>query len=151
VERVHHLALLDCERDTESALHRRRALLDPEEGCAFSAEAGCLSHRLHQERHSDWREQSFVRGLTAVIAADPETGVVERWLGHHSPAFTLATYVHLLDGDLGEPLALKSANKVQTSFTPSDDTRPPRWRVNRWHRAKTRDSATPHSTPASQS
>ena len=22
------------------------------------------------------------------------------WLGHHSPAFTLSTYVHLLDGDL---------------------------------------------------
>ena len=31
---------------------------------------------------------------------------VQRWLGHHSPAFTLATYVHLLDGDLGEPLSL---------------------------------------------
>ena len=33
---------------------------------------------------------------------------VQRWLGHHSPAFTLATYVHLLDGDLGEPLAVPS-------------------------------------------
>jgi integrase len=31
---------------------------------------------------------------------------VQRWLGHHSAAFTLATYVHLLDGDLGEPLAI---------------------------------------------
>jgi integrase len=31
---------------------------------------------------------------------------VQRWLGHHSPAFTLATYVHLLDGDLGEQLAI---------------------------------------------
>lgn len=29
---------------------------------------------------------------------------VQRWLGHHSPSFTLDTYVHLLDGDLGEPL-----------------------------------------------
>jgi hypothetical protein len=28
---------------------------------------------------------------------------VQRWLSHHSPAFTLATYVHLLDGDLGDP------------------------------------------------
>ncbi len=28
------------------------------------------------------------------------------WLGHHSAAFTLATYVHLLDGDLEEPLAI---------------------------------------------
>jgi hypothetical protein len=29
---------------------------------------------------------------------------VQRWLGHHSPSFTLDTYVHLLDRDLGEPL-----------------------------------------------
>jgi hypothetical protein len=26
---------------------------------------------------------------------------VQRWLGHHSAALTLATYVPLLDGDLG--------------------------------------------------
>lgn len=31
---------------------------------------------------------------------------VQRWLGHHSAAFTLATYVYLLDGDLSEPLAI---------------------------------------------
>jgi integrase len=31
---------------------------------------------------------------------------VQRWLGHHSAAFTLATYIHLLDDDIGEPLAL---------------------------------------------
>jgi integrase len=30
---------------------------------------------------------------------------VQRWLGHHSPSFTLDTYVHLLDDDLGAPLA----------------------------------------------
>lgn len=34
---------------------------------------------------------------------------VQRWLGHHSAAFTLSTYVHWLDGeDLGEPLALEA-------------------------------------------
>jgi hypothetical protein len=27
---------------------------------------------------------------------------VQLWLGHHSPAFTLATYVHLLPDDLPE-------------------------------------------------
>jgi integrase len=31
---------------------------------------------------------------------------VQRWLGHHSPSFTLDTYVHLLEDDLGEPLDL---------------------------------------------
>ncbi|MGH2853716.1 MAG: tyrosine-type recombinase/integrase [Solirubrobacteraceae bacterium] len=29
---------------------------------------------------------------------------VQRWLGHHSPSFTLDTYVHLLEKDLGRPL-----------------------------------------------
>jgi len=33
---------------------------------------------------------------------------VQRWLGHHSPAYTLATYVHLLDDELGEPLDVPS-------------------------------------------
>jgi integrase len=31
---------------------------------------------------------------------------VQMWLGHHSPAFTLATYVHLLPDDLPEPCFL---------------------------------------------
>jgi hypothetical protein len=50
---------------------------------------------------------------------------VQRWLGHHSAAFTLATYVHLLDGDIGEPLSLSHAvcaNGVQTNPTPFDGT-----------------------------
>ena len=37
---------------------------------------------------------------------------VQRWLGHHSPAFTLSTYVHLLDADLGEPLTLKRPDEI---------------------------------------
>jgi integrase len=40
----------------------------------------------------------FERGANAVQ--------VQRWLGHHSPAFTLDTYVHLLNDDLGDPLSL---------------------------------------------
>jgi integrase len=49
---------------------------------------------------------------------------VQRWLGHHSAAFTLATYVHLLDGDVGAPLSLglqmadgvnKSANMTRSN------------------------------------
>ena len=31
---------------------------------------------------------------------------VQRWLGHHSPSFTLDTYVHLLDERLPEPVDL---------------------------------------------
>ena len=33
---------------------------------------------------------------------------VQMWLGHHSPAFTLATYVHLLRDDLPDPGFLDS-------------------------------------------
>lgn len=35
-------------------------------------------------------------------------GQVHRSLGHHSPAFTLTTYVHLLPDELGEPLSLSA-------------------------------------------
>lgn len=51
---------------------------------------------------------------------------VQRWLGHHSAAFTLDTYIHLLDGDVDEPLDLDveltaaGVNKVTTSHTESD-------------------------------
>jgi hypothetical protein len=51
---------------------------------------------------------------------------VQRWLGHHSAAFTLATYVHLLDGDLGAPLRIEDGEQpplaaVHTSVhTPAD-------------------------------
>jgi hypothetical protein len=50
---------------------------------------------------------------------------VQRWLGHHSPSFTLDTYVHLLDADLGEPLAgqvnTESTEGPQTAATPHVD------------------------------
>ena len=41
------------------------------------------------------------------------------WLGHHSPAFTLATYVHLVADDLPDPsfldaLTTLGGNKVAT-------------------------------------
>jgi hypothetical protein len=35
---------------------------------------------------------------------------VQRWLGHHSPAFTLSTYVYLLDGHIGEPLVISEVS-----------------------------------------
>jgi integrase len=44
---------------------------------------------------------------------------VQRWLGHHSAAFTLSTYVHLLDDGIGEGLVIaQGAHKVQPSPTP---------------------------------
>ena len=55
---------------------------------------------------------------------------VQRWLGHHSPAFTLSTYAHLMNDDLGAPLEIdaieplsdaSSVNGSLTHLTPSDD------------------------------
>jgi hypothetical protein len=46
-------------------------------------------------------------------------------LGHHSAAFTLATYVHLLDGDLGEPLDLaRVMTEAATDPIGNDPTTP---------------------------
>lgn len=70
----------------------RRRVLKP-----AAEEAGASWAGFHTFRHT-FASMMFERGANAVR--------VQRWLGHHSPAFTLATYVHLLDGDLGEPLSL---------------------------------------------
>ena len=55
---------------------------------------------------------------------------VQHWLGHHSASFTLATYVHLLDGTLPEPLRLpdelpdryQSGPKAPASVAPTRKT-----------------------------
>jgi integrase len=49
---------------------------------------------------------------------------VQRWLGHHAPSFTIDTYIHLLDDDLGEPLApswvnIGSTQRPETAAKPS--------------------------------
>ena len=53
---------------------------------------------------------TFRHTCASMLFAEGRNAVqVQRWLGHHSPAFTLATYVHLLDGDLGEPLHVRTS------------------------------------------
>jgi hypothetical protein len=37
---------------------------------------------------------------------------VQMWLGHHSPAFTLATYVHLLPDDLPDASFLDALTRT---------------------------------------
>lgn len=53
--------------------------------------------------------------LRTLLFAEGRNAVqVQRWLGHQSAAFTLTTYVHLLDGDIGEPLRIgRSADEAQ--------------------------------------
>ncbi len=59
------------------------------------SEAGVEWAGFHTFRHTV-ASRLFAEGRNAVQ--------VQRWLGHHSASFTLDTYVHLLDDDLGTPL-----------------------------------------------
>lgn len=85
---------------------RRRALKPAAE------EAGAGWAGFHTFRHS-YASMLFERGANAKQ--------VQRALGHHSAAFTLSTYVHLLDGDeadaldLDAELAPRVATEVATS------------------------------------
>ena len=66
---------------------------------------------------------TFRHTCATLLFAEGRNAVqVQRWLGHHSAAFTLSRYVHLLDGDLGEPLALQGGNPVVTGPTLLDTT-----------------------------
>jgi hypothetical protein len=49
----------------------------------------------------------FRHGLNAVQ--------VQLWLGHHSPAFTIATYVHLLPEDLPDAAFLDADHSIKTT------------------------------------
>jgi integrase len=69
----------------------QRRILDP-----AAKAAGVEWLTFHHFRHT-CASMLFDRGHNAVQ--------VQRWLGHHSAAFTLATYIHLLDDDaLGDGL-----------------------------------------------
>jgi integrase len=88
----------------------RRRALEP-----TAEEAGVPWAGFHSLRHTA-ATRLFAEGRNAVQ--------VQRWLGHHSPAFTLSVYVDLLDGDLGEPLdSLEGASRVSAKAT--DSTRNP--------------------------
>ena len=84
----------------------RRRVLKP-----TAQEAGVPWVGFHTFRHT-CASLLFAQGRNAVQ--------VQRWLGHHSAAFTLATYVHLLDGDLGEPLTLSVAPTREDHATGAD-------------------------------
>lgn len=94
---------------------RRRALKPAAE------EAGVPWAGFHTFRHTC---------ATRLFGAGRNAVQVQRWLGHHSPAFTLSVYVDLLDGDLGEPLPVPgsegagaSVGVSQVSAEPTDSTR----------------------------
>lgn len=68
-------------------------------------EAGVEWAGFHTFRHTV-ASRLFAAGRNAVQ--------VQRWLGHHSPSFTLDTYIHLLDADLGAPMEEVRGNEKAT-------------------------------------
>lgn len=82
------------------------------------------THHLHQrvlipactEAGVEWAGfHTFRHTVASRLFAEGRNAVqVQRWLGHHSPSFTLDTYVHLLDGDIGSPLEPLRGNTKAT-------------------------------------
>lgn len=89
-----------------SVSNLRRQAIEP-----AASEAGVPWAGFHTLRHTC---------ATRLFAAGRNAVQVQRWLGHHSPAFTLATYVHLLNDDLGGPLELPdpSGDSMGTAEAP---------------------------------
>ena len=82
-------------------------------------EAGAPWAAFHTLRHT-YASLQLARGVNVVQ--------VSRALGHHSAAFTLDTYVHLLEGEEAPALdladALHGGNSRATHATEGDRTRP---------------------------
>lgn len=56
---------------------------------------------------------TFRHTCASILFADGRNVVqVQRWLGHHAPSFTLDTYVHLMEDDIGEPLGAPAMTAV---------------------------------------
>jgi site-specific recombinase XerD len=59
---------------------------------------------------------------TRLFADGRDAVQVQRWLGHSDPGFTLRTYVHLLNDDLGDALPSKGVSRVSAPPTQEDAT-----------------------------
>lgn len=70
----------------------RRAVLDP-----AAKRSGVRSFGVHALRHTC---------ASLLIAKGASALQLQRWMGHHSAAYTLETYGHLIDGGLGPALEL---------------------------------------------
>lgn len=65
---------------------------------------------------------SFRHTTASMLIADGRNIVqVSRWLGHHSPSFTLDVYAHLMDEGVGDALDL-GASRAAVSGEEQRDT-----------------------------
>lgn len=117
------------------ALRRARPADADERSLVFSGPEGMPLHASNtlvrvlkpavEEIGASWAGFHTLRHTCAsrLFAAGRNPVQVQRWLGHHSPAFTLATYAHLMDDDLGEPLPLP-AGAVSAGVSATDGYSP---------------------------
>ena len=73
--------------------------------CPACSEAGVEWAGFHTFRHTV---------ASRLFAEGRNVKQVQAWLGHHAASFTLDTYVHLLDGDVAEPLEPARVNTGST-------------------------------------
>jgi integrase len=97
--------LLFTNRDGERLdySNTRRRVLMPILKAASATDAGDVMWAgFHTFRHTL---------ASRMFADDPNAKRVQRWLGHHKASFTLDTYTHLLNDDLGAPLPLRGKGR----------------------------------------
>lgn len=134
-----------------SELRQRRASADyvADDDLVFAARNGApLRHEnvrrrvlkpAAEEAGVPWVGFHTFRHTCASLLFDAGRNVkqVQRWLGHHSPAFTLEVYVHLLDDGVGDGLnlgaELAGGNEVATEPSGIDPTRDESERVKSVH------------------
>lgn len=119
---------IDHELVTELRARRRDSEWSCDEDLVFCARNGAPLRQENVHRRAlkptaeetgvPWAGFSTFRHTcaTRMFAEGRNAVQVSRWLGHHSPAFTLSVYVHLLDGDLGAPLASSPIASRRTSI-----------------------------------
>jgi integrase len=63
------------------------------------------------------RVHAFRHYCASALISDGRNIVqVSRWLGHHSPSFTLDVYAHLMDEGVGAPLELSRVDDVRRAI-----------------------------------
>src|SRR5829696_4745922 len=133
---------LDAELVVELRERRKESEWGREDDLVFPSQVGTpLNHSnvrsrvikpVAEEVDAPWATAHTFRHTCATLlfAGGKNAIQVQEWLGHHKASFTLDTYVHLLDKDLGEPLRLAAVlpRAAESDAGPSSEGREPAWR-----------------------
>jgi len=126
---------LDAELVSELRRHRQASEWPGDEDLVFPSLSGTplnpenlrrdVIRPAREEAGAPWAGFHTFRHTCAAILFERGFNVkqVQKWLGHHSPSFTLDTYVHLLDERLPEPVSLRdelARQPAELATVPSD-------------------------------